>query len=103
MTLLKMFGDLHNVTPEERNVRFCVKEHRMGAISNGIALHNSGLIPYCATFFVFTDYMRAAMRISTLCEEPIETYMQSRRLMWKFKSYIMNLELSTYWHICQAT
>ena len=40
----------------------------MGAICNGIALHSPGLIPYCATFFVFTDYMRGAMRISALSE-----------------------------------
>lgn len=66
MTLLKMFGDFQKSTPAERNVRFGVREHAMGAICNGIALHNSGLIPYCATFFVFTDYMRAAMRISAL-------------------------------------
>ncbi|KAG2326379.1 hypothetical protein Bca52824_009107 [Brassica carinata] len=38
------------------------------AICNGIALHSPGFIPYCATFFVFTDYMRAAMRISALSE-----------------------------------
>ncbi|KAG6474765.1 hypothetical protein ZIOFF_068704 [Zingiber officinale] len=50
------------------NVRFGVREHGMGAISNGIALHSPGLVPYCATFFVFTDYMRAAMRMSALCE-----------------------------------
>eukprot|EP01018_Ginkgo_biloba_P016182 Gb_10221 [translate_table: standard] len=68
MTLLKMFGDFQKDTPEERNVRFGVREHGMGAICNGIALHGSGLIPYCATFFVFTDYMRAAIRISALCE-----------------------------------
>lgn len=68
MTLLKMFGDFQKNTPAERNVRFGVREHGMGAICNGIALHGSGLIPYCATFFVFTDYMRGAMRISALCE-----------------------------------
>ncbi|KAL0464645.1 UNVERIFIED_CONTAM: Transketolase, chloroplastic [Sesamum latifolium] len=68
MTLLKMFGDFQKNTPEERNVRFGVREHGMGAICNGIALHSPGFIPYCATFFVFTDYMRAAMRISALSE-----------------------------------
>ncbi|XP_020113482.1 transketolase, chloroplastic [Ananas comosus] len=68
MTLLKMFGDFQKDTPEERNLRFGVREHGMGAICNGIALHSPGLIPYCATFFVFTDYMRAAIRISALCE-----------------------------------
>nr|GMD62069.1 transketolase, chloroplastic [Ipomoea batatas] len=68
MTLLKSFGDFQKNTPEERNLRFGVREHGMGAICNGIALHSPGLIPYCATFFVFTDYMRAAMRISALSE-----------------------------------
>ncbi|XP_020235327.1 transketolase, chloroplastic [Cajanus cajan] len=68
MTLLKSYGDFQKATPEERNVRFGVREHGMGAICNGIALHSPGFIPYCATFFVFTDYMRAAIRISALCE-----------------------------------
>eukprot|EP00252_Welwitschia_mirabilis_P017835 TRINITY_DN3968_c0_g1_i1.p1 TRINITY_DN3968_c0_g1~~TRINITY_DN3968_c0_g1_i1.p1 ORF type:complete len:814 (-),score=120.36 TRINITY_DN3968_c0_g1_i1:573-2819(-) len=68
MTLLKMFGDFQKDTPTERNLRFGVREHSMGGISNGIALHGSGLIPYCATFFVFTDYMRASIRISALSE-----------------------------------
>ncbi|KAF8108578.1 hypothetical protein N665_0108s0111 [Sinapis alba] len=68
MTLLKAFGDFQKATPEERNLRFGVREHGMGAICNGIALHSPGLIPYCATFFVFTDYMRGAMRISALSE-----------------------------------
>ncbi|XP_019427510.1 PREDICTED: transketolase, chloroplastic-like isoform X2 [Lupinus angustifolius] len=68
MTLLKSFGDFQKDTPEERNIRFGVREHGMGAICNGIALHSPGFIPYCATFFVFTDYMRAAIRISALSE-----------------------------------
>ncbi|GFS35800.1 transketolase [Actinidia rufa] len=66
--LLKMFGDFQKSTPEECNLRFGVCEHGMGAICNGIALHSPDLIPYCATFFVFTDYIREAMRISTLSE-----------------------------------
>lgn len=40
----------------------------MGAICNGIALHNKGFIPYCATFFIFTDYMRASIRMAALSE-----------------------------------
>lgn len=48
--------------------RFGVREHGMGAIVNGLALHKSGLLPYCATFYIFTDYMRAAMRMSALSE-----------------------------------
>lgn len=68
LTLMKMFGDFQKGQFAERNLRFGVREHAMGAICNGIALHNSGLIPYCATFFIFTDYMRSAMRMSALSE-----------------------------------
>eukprot|EP00798_Chlamydomonas_sp_ICE-L_P015016 gene15016-21086_t len=68
LTLMKMFGDFQKGQYAERNLRFGVREHGMGAISNGIALHGSGLIPYCATFYIFTDYMRGAMRVSALSE-----------------------------------
>ena len=68
MTLMKQFGDFQKDTPAERNVRFGVREHAMGAIANGMALHKSGLVPYCATFFIFTDYMRSAMRMAALSE-----------------------------------
>ncbi|XP_020586436.1 transketolase, chloroplastic-like [Phalaenopsis equestris] len=68
MTLLKSFGDFQKSTPEERNLRFGVREHGMGAICNGIKLHSPGLFPYCATFFVFTDYMRGSIRISALSQ-----------------------------------
>jgi transketolase len=68
LTLMKMFGDFQKGQYAERNLRFGVREHGMGAICNGIALHNSGLIPYCATFYIFTDYMRSAMRMSALSE-----------------------------------
>ena len=68
MTLMKMFGDFQKDSPAERNLRFGVREHAMGAICNGIALHSPGFFPYCATFFIFTDYMRNAMRMSALSE-----------------------------------
>ncbi|GAB2245304.1 hypothetical protein Droror1_Dr00000797 [Drosera rotundifolia] len=68
MTLMKAFGNFQKGTPHERNLRFGVREHGMGGICNGIALHSPGLFPYCATFFVFTDYMRASMRIAALSE-----------------------------------
>ncbi|TRO77751.1 hypothetical protein FKB34_17035, partial [Glycocaulis profundi] len=42
MTLMKMFGDFQKATPEERNIRFGVREHGMGAICNGIALYSPG-------------------------------------------------------------
>ncbi len=49
-----------------RNVHFGVREHAMGAICNGMAL--SGLRPYGATFLIFSDYMRPAIRLSSLQE-----------------------------------
>ncbi len=48
-----------------RNLRFGVREHGMGGITNGIAYH-AGFIPYCATFLTFSDYMRGAVRLSAL-------------------------------------
>ena len=48
-----------------RNINFGVREHGMGAIVNGMALY-PGVIPYGATFLVFSDYMRGALRISSL-------------------------------------
>ena len=67
-TFMKVSGDFQKGAYENRNLRFGVREHGMGAICNGIALHNSGLIPYCATFLVFADYMRAAIRLSALSQ-----------------------------------
>lgn len=52
------------------NVHFGVREHAMAAICNGLALHG-GLRAYCATFFVFCDYMKNAMRLSALMNIPV--------------------------------
>ncbi|HEY9762823.1 MAG TPA: transketolase [Trichocoleus sp.] len=68
LTEMKISGSFLKGQYENRNLRFGVREHGMGAICNGIALHNSGLIPYCATFLVFADYMRAPIRLSALAE-----------------------------------
>jgi transketolase len=68
LTNLKVSGDFQKGQYGNRNLRFGVREHGMGAICNGIALHGSGLIPYGATFLVFTDYMRNAIRLSALSE-----------------------------------
>lgn len=68
LTELKGFGDFQKGAYQNRNVHFGVREHAMGAICNGMALHGSGLIPYGATFLIFTDYMRAAIRLSALSE-----------------------------------
>lgn len=56
-------------TPEGRNFHFGIREHAMGAIVNGIALHK-GLRPYGSTFLVFSDYMRPAIRISAISKIP---------------------------------
>ena len=68
LTEIKGGGDFQKGQYGNRNLRFGVREHGMGAICNGIALHNSGLMPYCATFLVFADYMRAAIRLSALSQ-----------------------------------
>jgi transketolase len=51
--------------PAGRNIHFGVREHAMGAAVNGMAYHG-GVIPYGATFLVFSDYMRPAIRLSAL-------------------------------------
>jgi transketolase len=53
-----------------RNLHFGVREHAMGAIANGIALHG-GLRPFTATFFTFSDYERPAIRLAALMELPV--------------------------------
>ncbi|MBW4631772.1 MAG: transketolase [Iphinoe sp. HA4291-MV1] len=68
LTEIKGFGDFQKGQYQNRNIHFGVREHGMGAICNGIALHHSGLIPYGATFLIFTDYMRAAIRLSALSQ-----------------------------------
>lgn len=50
---------------EGTNVHFGVREHAMAAIGNGLALHG-GVIPYVATFLVFSDYAKAAIRLAAL-------------------------------------
>ncbi|MHA1637436.1 MAG: transketolase, partial [Candidatus Thorarchaeota archaeon] len=54
---------------EGRNIFFGVREHAMGAIVNGLAVHG-GIIPFAGTFFVFSDYMRPAIRMSALSNYP---------------------------------
>ena len=56
-------------TREGRNFHFGVREHAMGSIVNGMALHD-GLIPYGGTFLVFSDYMRPPVRLSALSHYP---------------------------------
>jgi transketolase len=50
-----------------RNIHFGVREHGMGSIANGLAAHG-GIIPFAATFFIFSDYMRPPIRLAALME-----------------------------------
>lgn len=50
-----------------RNIHYGVREHAMGSAANGMALHG-GILPFTATFFTFSDYMRPAMRLAALME-----------------------------------
>lgn len=71
----KLDGDRQGAVGEEwsyagRNVHFGVREHAMGAIASGLALHG-GIRPFTATFLMFADYMRPAMRLGALMELPV--------------------------------
>jgi transketolase len=70
LTLVK---GMASVTPGNfagRYVHWGIREHGMAAAANGIALHG-GLIPYVGTFFVFTDYMRPAIRLAALMRQRV--------------------------------
>jgi transketolase len=64
-TTLKGLGDLGFDGNQGRNIHFGVREHAMAAMVNGIALHG-GLIPFGATFFNFSDYLRPSLRLAAL-------------------------------------
>jgi len=66
-TLIKSSGDFAAGHYGERNLRFGVREHAMGAVVNGMALHG-GLVPYGATFLIFSDYMRPTIRLAALTD-----------------------------------
>jgi transketolase len=69
-TLMKEDDDFTSKNYEGRNVWFGVREFAMAAASNGIALHG-GLKPFAGTFFVFSDYLRPALRLSALMQVPV--------------------------------
>ncbi len=58
-----------------RNIHFGIREHAMAAIANGMQLHG-GIHAYCATFFVFSDYCKPAMRLAALMKIPV-TYIMT--------------------------
>jgi transketolase len=84
-TALEAMGDFENPGDESgnlqgstgggwsyagRNLHFGVREHAMGSIANGLAVHG-GIIPFTATFFTFSDYMRPPIRLAALMEQGV--------------------------------
>jgi len=69
-TYMKGKGDFSRDDRNGANLHFGVREHAMAAIANGIYLHG-GLKPFVSTFFVFSDYMKGAMRLSALMSLPV--------------------------------
>lgn len=65
-TLIKTDGAFAIDGYDQRNLRFGVREHAMGAIINGMTAHGGITKPYTATFFVFSDYMRPTIRLAGL-------------------------------------
>ncbi len=63
-------GEQSAANPAGRMIHFGIREHAMGAISNGLALHG-GLRPFAATFLIFSDYMRPAVRLAALMKLPV--------------------------------
>ena len=69
-TIINSSHDFQKGSYDGRNIRFGVREHAMGGILSGIALHN-GLIPFGGTFLVFADYMRPSIRLAALMKQPV--------------------------------
>ncbi len=70
-TIINSSHDCQKDSYDGRNIRFGVREHAMGAILSGIALHK-GLIPFGGTFLVFADYMRPSIRLAALMKQPVK-------------------------------
>ena len=69
-SFLPASSSMKHANPYGRVIHFGIREHAMGAIANGIALH--GLLrPFVGTFLVFSDYMRGAVRLSALMKLPV--------------------------------
>lgn len=69
-TLIDGEGTFSRENREGRNFHFGVREHGMAAIANGMSLHGA-LHPYVATFMIFSDYMKPAIRLSVLSRCPV--------------------------------
>jgi len=69
-TYLTGYGSISKSDFGGRNLHFGVREHAMGGILNGLALHG-GIIPYGGTFLVFSDYVRPAIRMAAMMHLPV--------------------------------
>ena len=69
-TIIKSSFDFQKESYAGRNIRFGVREHAMGAVLSGMALHK-GVRPYGGTFLVFADYCRPAIRLAALMQQPV--------------------------------
>ena len=69
-TAMPAYGDFSKENPTGRTFHFGVREHAMGGILNGLAAYG-GIRPFGATFMVFADYMRPAIRLSALMKLPV--------------------------------
>ncbi len=69
ITVIKGEAAIHKGDYAPRNINFGVREHAMAAIGTGLAL--SGLRPYVATFFTFSDYMKNSIRLAALMHQPV--------------------------------
>jgi transketolase len=75
ITAMPQHGVFSTDTPAGRTINFGVREHAMGAICNALALYG-GFRPFCATFMVFSDYLRPSIRLAALMGLPV-TYVFS--------------------------
>jgi len=67
LTLTEASKPIHSGDFSGNYINFGIREHAMGAITNGLAVHG-GLLPYASTFFVFSDYMRPAIRLGAFMQ-----------------------------------
>ncbi|PJA70459.1 transketolase [Candidatus Pacearchaeota archaeon CG_4_9_14_3_um_filter_31_7] len=64
-TYLKVYGSMASDNYKARNIHYGIREHAMASILNGMAIYG-GVIPFGATFLIFSDYMRPAIRLASL-------------------------------------
>ena len=69
-TMVKDQDSIRGDRMDARNMHFGIREHAMGAMMNGMALHG-GIRPYGGTFLVFSDYMRPSVRLAALMKQPV--------------------------------